>query len=216
MRAAPELRTIALRGYSKRVKSRQELRDKSGSQGERTPPLPPSRWTVVFDTETTTDMAQAPRLGTYLVFEGDKLHKRGIFYNPDVIKKTDLRTLTRYAAKEDLTLITLEEFVDTVFYKYGYDYNGTIVGFNIPFDVSRLAIHWAESSKKERGWWSLKLSQKKYFPRVQIKNLSGKASIIQFASMGSREATEAMRKKNLQVSAYKGTFVDVGTLAHAL
>ncbi len=216
MRSAPEPRPIALRGYAKRTKPRETLRGKTGYLDKRIPPLSPSRWTVVFDTETTTDMAQAPRLGTYLVCEGDKLHEQGIFYNPSVIKKTDLRTLMRYAAKEDLTHLTLEQFVDTVLYKYGYDYNGTIVGFNLPFDISRLAVHWAESSKKERGWWSLKLSQKKYFPRVQIKNLSGKASIVQFASMGSRNATWAMRKKNLQVLAYRGTFVDVATLAHAL
>src|SRR5215213_7142950 len=111
MRSVPEPHTIALRGYAKRTEPREMPRDKPGSPGEGIPPLPPSRWTVVFDTETTTDMAQAPRFGTYLVFERDKLHEQGIFHNnPDVIKKTNLHTLMRYAEKEDIALLTLEQF----------------------------------------------------------------------------------------------------------
>lgn len=39
----------------------------------------PSRWTLVFDTETRTDAAQNIRFGTYQVREGDRLHEAGIF-----------------------------------------------------------------------------------------------------------------------------------------
>src|SRR3954462_11416684 len=99
MKPASEPLTVALRGYSKRKKSRKKQKGETESTYKSLSPLPPSRWTVVVDIETTTNIAQAPRFGTYLVFKRGERHEQGVFYNADAITKSDLRTLTRYAAK---------------------------------------------------------------------------------------------------------------------
>ena len=42
-----------------------------------------SEWTLVFDTETNTDAAQALRFGVYHLYNGDQLDEAGIFIDPD-------------------------------------------------------------------------------------------------------------------------------------
>ena len=39
-----------------------------------------------------------------------------------------------------MELLTRAQFAEEIFYRYGYDLRGTIVGFNLPFDLSRIAI----------------------------------------------------------------------------
>ena len=50
------------------------------------------------------------------------------------------RTLTASA----ICLRTRAEFVDEIFYRSAYAVGAQIVGFNLPFDLSRLAIRHAQ------------------------------------------------------------------------
>ena len=106
---------------------------KKASQG-------PSEWTLIFDTETTTDARQALRFGTYQVWKAEKLVEAGIFINRDVLTKKEQAILRDYASTHGLKLRTKEEFIEEVLYGIGYDLRATIVGFNLPFDLSRRAI----------------------------------------------------------------------------
>ena len=45
-------------------------------------PLKASGWSVIFDTETTTDASESLRFGTYQVRKEDALSETGIFYDP--------------------------------------------------------------------------------------------------------------------------------------
>ena len=47
--------------------------------------------------------------------------------------------LQRYAERNGLKCRTLDDFIESVFYSIGYDMGGTIVGLNLPFDISRIA-----------------------------------------------------------------------------
>lgn len=98
-----------------------------------------SEWTLVFDTETTTDAAQRLRFGTFQVREGAELRDVGIFFDSH-LPADELSVLHEHAAEHKLRLLSRAEFVEEVFFGIAYDYRATIVGFNLPFDISRLAI----------------------------------------------------------------------------
>jgi len=80
----------------------------------------PSEWSLVFDTETSTDHAQSLRIGTYQVRKAGTLEEIGIFYdpnNPKSVFKTDIQTIRNWAKKHHHVVRTREEFVREVFYK---------------------------------------------------------------------------------------------------
>ncbi len=47
--------------------------------------------------------------------------------------------------------LTRAQFVEDVFYGFGYDLRATIIGFNLPFDLSRLAVAHGPARGKMRG-----------------------------------------------------------------
>lgn len=181
----------------------------------------PSEWGLVFDTETTTDAAQALRFGTYQVYKGEKLHESGLFYAPETLLDEEQATLRAYAGQNGLVVKTRAEFVEEVFYKIGYHYRATIVGFNLPFDISRLAIRHGTArpsphNKIMQGGFTFQLSEDPYRPRVQIKNRSARDAFIQFAAPIGQRATRGKRKKGDYQPVRRGYFVDAKTLAAAL
>src|SRR5439155_11358310 len=93
----------------------------------------PSEWALVFDTETTTDACQALRFGAYQIRKGDELIEAGIFYDPEGTTEAEQLMLRDYAAKHELKLMTVTEFIENVFHGVGYDLRATSVGFNLPF-----------------------------------------------------------------------------------
>src|ERR1700727_4056376 len=85
-----------------------------------------------------------------------------------------------------LCLRTRAEFVDEVFYQSGQSVGAQIVGFNLPFDLSRLAIRHASARRSMKGGFSLTLSEN--WPPVAVKHLSQRAALIRFT--GDRPAAE--------------------------
>ena len=154
-----------------------------------------SEWTLIFDTETTTDAAQRLRFGTYQVRRGAELFEAGAFFDPQ-LPDDELSALREYAAAQSLRLLAKHEFVDDVFFGIGYDLRATIVGFNLPFDISRLAVdHGPARGKVMRGGFSFRLSEDRYKPRVQVKHISARAAWIQFTKPRPRSDTKRMRRK---------------------
>lgn len=181
----------------------------------------PSEWVLVFDTETTTDASQKLRFGTYQVRKGEELFESGLFYDPDTLSTTELNTLREYAETHHLVLLAESEFIENVFYRVGYKYRASIVGFNLPFDISRLAIGHAPArttkhNKIMQDGFSFKLSKHAYQPRVQIKHVSSRDSFIQFAATMGQRTSKGDRKKQRRQSVRRGFFLDIKTLAAAL
>src|SRR4051812_28246241 len=147
-------------------------------------PIPtPSEWVLVFDTETTTDPAQRLRFGSFQLRHDGKLVKHGLFYDPAALTARDQRVIRRFARDNGLELLTVGDFIEDVFYKFGYQLRATIVGFNLPFDLSRLAIHHGPARRRPmRGGFSFQLSANPFRPRVQVKHLSRRAAMIRFAA----------------------------------
>ena len=171
MLAVPELPErdevpILLRAYAHPVRTRE------GAQfGPGRPLAPPSTYSLFLDTETRTDPGQALRLGAYQVRKGTKPHKAGLFYDPLVLTAADIEVVQQYAFANGLECLTRDRFIDEIFYPFGYDRRGLIVGFNLPFDLSRLAIDHASARGAMRGGFTFQLTADKRRPRLQVKHL---------------------------------------------
>jgi len=199
---------IAVRAYTERAKpKRPGSRPRGNDQ--------PSRWSIVFDTETTTDAAQQLRFGAYQIREGDRLAKTGLFFDP-TLDTSELETLRRFAINNGFECHPLDDFVHKVLLRIGYDRRGTVVGFNLPFDISRLAMDHAPARRSMRGGFTFKLSKWKTQPRVRVKHLNRAMALIDFATPGKNETARASRKRGLKTPKQSGFFVDVATVAAAL
>jgi hypothetical protein len=176
-----------------------------------------SEWTLVFDTETKTNAAQPMRFGVYQLYNGDKLNEVGIFFHAETLRSAELSLLQAYASIHGLKLMTRAQFVDNVLYGIAYELRAAIVGFNLPFDLSRLAVrHGPARGKAMRGGFTFQLTSNPWKPRVQIKHLSARAAFIQFTKPYRRFDTRGMRKKGLTVPPRRGAFIDVKTIAAAM
>jgi DNA polymerase type B, organellar and viral len=180
-------------------------------------PTPPSEWTLVFDTETTVDAAQRLRIGAYQFRKGDELDEAGLFYDPAALSEAELEITKRFAGDDGLTLRTVAEFVDDVLFDRAYDLRASIVGFNLPFDISRLATdHGSARGKAMRGGFTFKLSQRRWRPAIQIRHLNAHASLMQFTHPPKWRDAPGQRKRKTPKRERRGSFIDLKTIAAAL
>jgi hypothetical protein len=176
----------------------------------------PSEWTLVFDTETTTDPSQRLRFGSFQWRRHGQLERSGLFYDPAALTKAEVQTLHRFARMHQLELMIVETFVETVFYRLAYEFRAAIVGFNLPFDLSRLAVHHGSARRRPmQGGYSFQLSRHAWRPRVQVRHLSRRAAIIRFSAPPRQRTPRGMRKR-IRTPVRRGFFVDVKTIASAL
>ena len=189
------------------------------------------RWpraALVFDTETTTDTSQSLTFGAFrcclLVGNEYRCIEEGLFYGDDA-PAHDREVLREYVRREHadlgmtafppkfrLSLLSRSEFIERHVWRT-IQSGGLIVGFNLPFDLSRLAVQW--STSHNRGW-SLALSLRKsrktgamepnpHRPRVRI---TAKDSHSAFISLAMPHDPEEWPKE--------ARFLDLHTLAFAL
>lgn len=184
---------------------------------------PSSGRVLIFDTETTSDAAQSLRFGTYQYRSGDVLDESGIFYDPDGVTADELITLRVYADANGLMLRSREEFVDEVFFAQAYQHRATIVGFNLPFDIARLAIRHGTArvpldseTATMRGAFTFALSRQKIYPTIRVKHMSQKAASISFAAPMRQPNMRGERNRGIRSGIRRGHFVDVKTLANAI
>lgn len=209
---------IAVRAYAVKTEELENLPDVAGY-----PKFQPitSEWALIFDTETTTDATQRLRFGSYQVRKGDRLDEPGLFYDEAALTPSELKTLKAYAVDQELACLPLDVFVADVIYRVGYDYRGAVVGFNLPFDISRLALdaktaRYKGKNKLMRGGFTFQLSESLERPRVQIKHISSRSAFIQFAGTHHQRTARSKRKKKRFEPVTRGCFIDCKTLAAAL
>ena len=174
---------------------------------------PPQIWdgdyVVVFDTETTTDPAQRLQFGAYQIRYRGGLIEAGLFYGD--LSANDMATLkVAYSdlrpseAGETLKLRSRQDFVDNVLMKWGYAAGGLIIGFNLPFDISRIAVSYKNARGKMKGGFSFDLREPGKWPTIRVKHRSQRSSFIDFPQPGKNQPYN------------KGFFLDVKTLAATL
>jgi hypothetical protein len=201
---------IAIRAYTERP-GRDPLGSLPAKMG-----LTPSKWTIVFDCETSVEANQQLRVGFFQTREKSKLERSGLFFDPSAISESEERLIRSYASLHNLEVLTIAQFRTDVLLKYGYTRHATIVGFNLPFDISRIALDHGVARRDKRGGYSFLLTRNSEHPRIRVKHLSSRAAMIDFAKPEGQDTPKGERKRKLKVDTYRGHFVDIKTLASAL
>lgn len=185
---------IAIRTYSEKKLSKKEFKSNL--------PLTHKR-ILFFDTETSIDEFQNLKFGSFLIVEKDKETFKGIFYSPKNLIKHEHKILKDYCKKNKLNIYTREEFAKKIFYPEILELKTLCVGFNLPFDLSRLSEHFGEGRYNHREWFSMELTGDKRYPRIKIKHIDSTKSFIEFG----------YNKFGNYKNKFKGHFLDLRTLA---
>jgi hypothetical protein len=122
-------------------------------------PQPYGDRVLVFDTETTVDAAQRLLYGFFRLYERDRLIREGIIV-ADVLDHDAMIAIAEYRAKCRLPIYSRERFVEEVFYPEVYAEGALCIGFNLPFDLSRIAIGAGCGRGDNRRKFRIKLSNR--------------------------------------------------------
>lgn len=219
----------AVRAYTER---------ESESSGGRKPAQGWPDSVLVFDTETTMDPAQRLLFGAYryLRWQDDgslRCVEEGLFHADELAewRPDEMDVLEDYVRDREavsvgvldqrMPLHSRSDFVEKVFYKAAYQAEALVVGFNLPFDLSRIAAHAGIPHRGfYRGGFSLALAGRKNpdsgqwqdhpkLPRVRFKTLDSKRSIMGFGSPRFRDRRDPK-------AGFRGRFLDLRTLCFAL
>ena len=188
---------------------------------------------LVFDTETRTDATQSLMFGCFR-FIVDGLCVREALFHANDLSEAELSKLRKYVSsrsadvvrhrKKSLDLLTVDEFLKELF-RASYKARGLIVGFNLPFDLSRVGFDVAVSRGYFSGGFSLGLwshpkglrNRNRFRPRVAIKHIDSKRALIGFtARLGPDELDLQAEDGSGKKRTFQGRFLDLRTLAFAL
>jgi hypothetical protein len=214
---------IAVRAYTIPVRRKWQSDHRSDE-----PPteLEPWRWPnveVAFDTETRTDATQRLTFGWYQIRRRGKLFREGPI-TADDLSADESRLVASYidSHRADdgrrLYPLTRAEFADLLLWGYGYEARALLVGFNLPFDLSRLAIgaHRARGGGYALRYWRRSKDPHderahKFRPDVNIHAIDARRQFIRFTS------PETIDPENLGPDGkpFRGNFLDLHTLAYA-
>jgi DNA polymerase type B, organellar and viral len=199
----------------------EEHPEKTGTK--KAQPLP--KYVLVFDTETTTDALQSLNFGVYQFCEmgtdGSYASlEEGAFYADDLDAR-QLEVLRQYVhdrngkrTKNELKLRLYDRhvFVEKVMYT-AIQAGAAIVAFNLPFDLSRLAVEYRVARGAGGRGWSFVVFRYRnkdqwlpntFRPRVQLRPKDSKAAFIRLAG-GDMDQPYRI-----------GRFLDLKTLVWAL
>jgi hypothetical protein len=188
---------IALRAYVPSRKARKESQDI----------ITEERPVLVIDAETSEDEYQNLLFGSCGIWISGHLHKSVLFYDPSLPEK-DTDILRKYAASQKVENVNIEvmparEFIDRIFYPWLLDTQALCVGFNLPFDLSRLAIRYGYGRGRRRNGFTFWLTEDSKRPRLHIRSLDSARSFFSLAP------TEYSGKVNAR-------FLDLRALGFAL
>lgn len=192
---------------------------------------------LVIDTETTTDATQRLLFGSYRFIDQGRCAEEGLFY-PDDLAPDQLSILRDYVRthtamtvrRKSLKLISLREFLRT-FFKAAYKTRSLVVGFNLPFDLSRLGFDASAARREFGGGFSLEIwsrtddagleTSDPHRPRIVVKHLDSKRALIGFRGRMSPDTDDLIPDdspdgKPQRGYRFRGHFLDLRTLAFAL
>jgi hypothetical protein len=194
---------------------------------------------LVFDTETRTDATQSMTFGSYRFIVAGRCLEEGLFYGDD-LPQPDLEILQAYVASRgadtadgrvrQLRLLTRREFL-AKFYKAVYKGRCLLVGFNLPFDLSRIAHDVTNARGRFAGGFSLgiwsyldKMGNEhlnKFRPCIGIKHIDSKRALKGFTGRKDPDKTDLIPEDSFNGEAeqgykFRGHFLDLRTLAFAL
>jgi len=190
---------IAVRGYTQKLEKPKAKRSFSYDI-----PLRHNR-ILVFDTETTTDQYQNFKIGYFQIYQDGVIQHDGLFHDPTTLNEREIKTLVAYSRKHNISLYSLDEFIDSVFYPEVFGLKTLCNGYNLAFDLSRIAKRSGDSRGMNRGGFTLTLSDDPFNPPIIIRKL-GYSNSFKFTTT----------KQNKGESYFSGYFLDTQRLAEVL
>ncbi len=194
----------------------------------------------VWDAETRVDHTQRLTFGSYRFIVAGRLLEEGLLYADDLSVK-EMRVLQTYiethpadtAAKvpQKLRLLNRVEFVDRL-YKAAFDGRCLLVGFNLPFDLSRVACDFTSARGPQfAGGFSLELwsyidqsgntHHNPFRPRIAVKNIDSKRALKGFTGTYNPDRVDMIPDGSTTGEPergfkFRGNFLDLRTLAFSL
>jgi len=191
---------------------------------------------LVWDTETRIDATQRLTFGSCRFIVGDQCLEEALFCADD-ITAGERRILEEYAAANDadaadkrLHLCTRCDFIDII-YRAAYKGRCLLVGFNLPFDLSRIAYDFRDARGRFAGGFSLGIWSyidymgrelaHQYRPRIGIKHIDSKRALKGFTARNAADRSDLIPEgsptgKPEKGYKFRGHFLDLRTLAFAL
>jgi hypothetical protein len=213
---------IATRVHTVRTRQPQSARHRKRGEGDWRQTWPDLA--LVLDCETTTDPSQRLTFGAYRVLDGETLVEEGLFVADDLPAR-DRATVEETASAGPLRVLDRESFLREVFFPVAHGARGVVVGFNLPFDLARLACDAGLARGKYKGGFSFTYltyvdeegveRPDKLVPRIAVKALDSKRARIGFTSSW-RKYEKRQSWANLHHAVWRGCFVDLRTLTFAL
>ncbi len=226
-------RPIAVRAYPVLVDAPQNDASPSPArpgQGVRLP-----RQALIFDCETRTDTSQRLTVGFAVVLRSDwRLDQHEVatlicFADEDALSTPERLTLEAWLAESlprilerleyggkrvelpadlEIEYRTIETFRES-FYTLSHRGHAAVVGFNLPFDISRLAVRSTPTKNKRGHTFTLinhedtrgRQSTKLRHPRIRVVPIDGHRALMQFTGTKPR---------------YDGYFLNLKTFGDAL
>jgi hypothetical protein len=233
---------IALRAWAVKDET-----SRTGSANRSAPPKWPDT-VLVFDTETTVDETQRLMFGWYRLCAWTpnadlECVEEGIFQGDDLTQRDPrgYAVLRQYVTthqqdtaglrQRPLTLRTRRDFVERIFYNEAYKTHSMIVGFNLPFDLSRIAVRAANARRRGGSGFSFTLFERwdrdvgryienEFRPRLVIMSIDSKRALIRFTT-GKADPDDMIPEgstdgRPVKGHRHPGRFLDLKTLVFAL
>jgi hypothetical protein len=169
--------------------------------------------------------------------ENGRCTREGLFYADD-LPESDVNVLKRYvsthkaetAVDQELRLMALSQFVNQL-YQDAYRGRCLVVGFNLPFDLSRIAREFSSARRRFAGGFSLQLWSyfdtqgielpDDYRPRICVKHIDSKRALKGFTARNKPDRDDLIPEGSESGEPevgykFRGNFLDLRTLAFAL
>ena len=193
----------------------------------------------VFDTETRIDHTQRLTFGTYRFIVAGRCLEEGLIFADD-LSSQEKHVLQRYVethhaesdtgSRRELRLLSRDEFVDRL-YRAAYKSRCLLVGFNLPFDLSRVACDFTNARGRFAGGFALelwsytdqdgKVHHNPHRPRIGIKHIDSKRALKGFTGCHNPDRVDLIPDGSGTGEpepgfTFRGHFLDLRTVAFAL
>lgn len=193
----------------------------------------------VFDCETRTDATQRLTFGSYRFIDSGRCLEEGLFYADD-LSDAEFETLKFYSETyapetisdgcNKLRLLSRAEFVDRL-YRAAFKGRCLLVGFNLPFDLSRVAFDFTEARGRFAGGFALEVfpyldregqeRHNPHRPRIALKHIDSKRALKGFTGTRKPDRMDLIPEGSTTGEPepgfrFRGHILDLRTLAFAL
>src|SRR5260370_15929655 len=165
----------------------------------------PDKWTkraLIVDCETTLDQRQCLTFGCYRYCQQGKNGYQSVqegFFHADDLNSGQTAILREYGKAHGVEVFSRSEFIKRIFWQ-DVRAEALIDVFNLPFDLSRLALEGCWTTRRG-GAWSLtmdqyrdpetgKMRENKFRPRLTVKPKDGKGCFFRLVNSRNQNGIE--------------------------